>query len=271
LGTTSPSELALSFLLELLTVKADIRILADLHTLARRAAQEFVQAATAAVSDHGAFRVALTGGSTPKPLYELLANDAVLRSQLPWGKMKVFFGDERNVGPDHADSNFRMASEAMLSKVPLGADQILRMKGEYKDTKKAAKEYEQTIRTSFRIRDRQFPRFDLVLMGMGNEGHTASLFPGTKALHENKRIVVRNWVGKLFTERITLTAPAINNAVRVMFMVSGADKALALKGVLEGPHEPEQLPAQMIQPNKGKLLWLVDAAAGGMLTIGIRE
>jgi 6-phosphogluconolactonase len=108
-------------------------------------------------------------------------------------------------------------------------------------------------------------------MGMGNEGHTASLFPGTKALHEAKRLVVRNWVGKLYTERITLTAPSINNAARVLFMITGADKELALKGVLEGPYEPEQLPAQMIRPSNGKLLWLVDPIAGGMLSIGIRE
>jgi 6-phosphogluconolactonase len=252
-------------------LKADVRILSDLSALSRRAAQEFVQAATAAVSDHGEFRVALTGGTTPKPLYQLLADDGALRAQLPWDKMLVCFGDERNVGPEHADSNFRMANEAMLSKVPLKANQILRMKGEDKDTEKAAKEYERALRASFKIKNGQFPRFDLVLMGMGNEGHTASLFPGTKALHEKKRIVVRNWVGKLFTERITLTAPAINNAARVMFMVSGADKALALKGVLEGPYEPEQLPSQMIQPKKGKLVWLIDTAAGGMLTIGIRE
>lgn len=249
----------------------DVRILADLPAIARRAAQEFVQSATAAVSEHGTFRVALTGGSTPKPLYELLANDGALRSQLPWDKMIVFFGDERNVGPDHADSNFRMVKEALLSKVPFKPEQVLRMKGEYSDTEKAAKEYEQAIRASFKIADGQFPRFDLVLLGMGNEGHTASLFPGTKALHETKRIVVRNWVGKLYTERITLTAPAINNAAQIIFMIAGADKALALKGVLEGPHEPDQLPAQMIQPTAGSLLWLLDTAAGGRLSIGTRE
>jgi 6-phosphogluconolactonase len=249
----------------------EVRILPDVSAIAKRAAQEFVQAATAAVFDHGAFRVALTGGTTPKPLYGLLANDAALRSQIPWDKMTVFFGDERNVGPTHPESNFRMANETMLSKVPLKPEQILRMKGEYKDTEKAATEYEQAIRASFKIVDGQFPRFDLVLLGMGNEGHTASLFPGTKALVETKRIVVRNWVGKLFTDRMTLTAPAINNAARTMFMVAGADKAPALKGVLEGPYEPEQLPAQMIQPQNGKLLWLVDSAAGGMLSVGIRE
>jgi 6-phosphogluconolactonase len=252
-------------------VPRDVRILTNLDAIARRAAQEFVQSATLAVSEKGSFSVALSGGSTPKALYSLLANDAALRSQLPWDKMSLYFGDERSVGPDHADSNFRMATETMLSKVPLKPEQVFRIKGEYQETEKTAQEYEQALRASFKIAEGQFPRFDLVLLGMGTEGHTASLFPGTKALHETKRLVVRNWVGKLYTNRITLTAPAINNAARVMFMITGADKALALKGVLEGPYEPDQLPSQMIQPSSGQLLWLVDTIAGGMLSIGIRE
>jgi 6-phosphogluconolactonase len=252
-------------------VQRDVRILTNLDAIARRAAQEFVQSATSAVSEKGSFAVALAGGSTPKALYSLLANDGAMRAQLPWDKMYFYFGDERSVGADHPDSNFRMATETMLSKVPVKPEQIFRIKGEYKETEKAAQEYEQALHTSFKIAEGQFPRFDLVLLGMGNEGHTASLFPGTKALHETKRLVVRNWVGKLYTNRITLTAPAINNAARVIFMITGADKALALKGVLEGPYEPEQLPAQMIQPSTGELLWLVDTIAGGMLSIGIRE
>ena len=249
----------------------DVRILTNIDAIAKRAAQEFVQSATQAVSEKGSFRVALTGGSTPKTLYSLLANEVALRAQLPWDKMYLYFGDERSVGPDHPDSNFRMATETMLSKVPLKPEQVFRIKGEYKDTEKAAQEYEQALRASFKIAEGQFPRFDLVLLGMGNEGHTASLFPGTKALHETKRLVVRNWVGKLYTNRVTLTAPTINNTARVIFMITGADKALALKGVLEGPYEPDQLPAQMIQPSNGQLLWLVDTIAGGMLSIGIRE
>jgi 6-phosphogluconolactonase len=252
-------------------VPFDIRILNNLDAIAKRAADEFVRAATSAVSQQGVFRIALSGGSTPKALYSLLANDAAIRSQVPWDKVCFYFGDERNVGPDHPDSNFRMATEAMLSKVPVKAEQIFRIKGEYKETERAAQEYEQALRSSFKIGEDQFPRFDLILMGMGSEGHTASLFPGTKALHETKRSVVRNWVGKLYTERITLTAPAINNAARILFMITGADKATALRGVLEGPYEPDQLPAQMIQPSNGLLLWLLDGAAGGMLSQGIRE
>jgi len=252
-------------------VPPDVRILTNIDAIAKRAAQDFLQSATQTVSEKGSFTVALSGGSTPKALYSLLATDAALRSQLPWDKMYMYFGDERSVGPDHADSNFRMATETMLSKVPIEPEQVFRIKGEYKDTEKAAQEYEQVLRTSFKIAEGQFPRFDLVFLGIGNEGHTASLFPGTKALHETKRLVVRNWVGKLYTNRITLTAPVINNAARVIFMVTGADKALALKGILEGPYEPDQLPAQLIQPPNGKLLWLVDTVAGGMLSIGIRE
>ena len=208
----------------------------------------------------GAFTIALSGGSTPKVLYALLAGNPALRNSLPWDKMKVFFGDERHVGPGHADSNFQMASDAILSKVPLQPKQIHRIKGEYPDTAQAAVEYETTIQREFGLNSGAFPRFDLVLLGMGSEGHTLSLFPGTKALHETERVVTRNWVGKLYTERITLTAPAANNAANIIFMIAGADKACALKAVLEGPHEPEQLPAQMIQPSNGKLSWLIGEA-----------
>jgi 6-phosphogluconolactonase len=251
--------------------QAQVRILPNVVAIARRAADELLRIATNAVADHGRFSIALAGGSTPKALYHLLVEDPALRSRLPWDNMGVFFGDERHVGPGHPDSNFQMASDAFLSKAPLKPEQVKRIKGEYEDTDKAAREYEQEIREYFRLREGEFPRFDLILLGMGNEGHTLSLFPGTRALHETQRVVTRNWVGKLFTERITLTAPAANNAAEVIFMVAGADKTLALKGVLEGPFEPEQLPSQMIRPANGKLLWLVDAAAGGSLSTAIRE
>lgn len=249
----------------------EIRILADGAAIAKRAAQEFVQAAASSVRANGSFNVALAGGSTPKALYSLLADDPVLRSQVPWDKIHLFFGDERHVGPGHPDSNFRMATEAMISKAPLRKDQVTRIKGEDPDAEEAAREYEQDLRSYFNLKPGDYPRFDLFLVGMGNEGHTLSLFPGTKALHPGERIAVRNWVGKLFTDRITLTAPAACNAALIIIMVTGADKAPALKGVLEGPYEPEQLPAQLLQPTNGRLLWLVDAAAGGMLSIGIRE
>jgi 6-phosphogluconolactonase len=234
--------------------------------IARRAAADVVRIAGDAVAARGVFTIALSGGSTPKVLYALLAEHPSLRNSLPWDKMKVFFGDERHVGPGHADSNFRMATDAMLSKVPFRPDQVHRIKGECPDTAQAAAEYEEVIRREFGLQAGTFPRFDLILLGMGSEGHTLSLFPGTKALNETQRIVTSNWVGKLCTDRVTLTAPAANNAANVIFMITGADKACALKSVLEGPQEPEQLPAQMIQPANGNLSWLVDEAAGSMLS-----
>jgi len=247
-------------------VNREIGILADGAAIAERAAQEFVQAAAEAVRIKGSFNVALAGGSTPKALYSLLVNDPALRSQVPWDKMHLFFGDERHVAPDHPDSNFRMALEAMISKSPLKPEQVTRIKGEYPDADEAALEYEKALREYFKLKAEEYPRFDLVLAGMGNEGHTLSLFPGTTALRDNGRLVVRTWVGKLYTERITCTAPVANNSAAVLFMIAGADKAPALKAVLEGPYEPEQLPSQLIKPANGKLIFLIDSAAGGMLS-----
>lgn len=250
---------------------AEVRILPDAAAIARRGAQKFVEIAAAAVKEKGMFRVALSGGSTPKALHGLLVNDPALRSQVPWDKVHLFFGDERHVKPDDPQSNYRMAVETLISKSPLKPEQVSRIKAELPEAADAANKYEQEIRAQFQLSDGQFPRFDLVLLGMGSEGHTASLFPGTKALHENRRIAVHNWVGKVLMDRITLTAPAINNAAHILFMVAGADKAPALTAVLERFYEPEQLPAQLIQPVSGTLLWLVDTAAGSMLAHAIRE
>jgi 6-phosphogluconolactonase len=245
--------------------KREVVIFPDAAALTRRAADEFVRAVHEGVSQKGSFSVALAGGSTPKALYNLLADDPAIRANLPWSKMHFFFGDERHAPPDSPESNYRMANEALFSKGVVKAEQITRIKGEYADTEKAALEYEQALRAYFKLKDGEYPRFDLVLLGMGEEGHCLSLFPGTKALHASNRIVVRNWVGKLFTERITITAPAANNANRVIFLVTRSDKALALKAVLEGPYEPEQLPAQLIQPVSGNLLWLLDQDAAAKL------
>ena len=245
-------------------MKPQIRIVPDSQALFRAAADEFVKAAQESVQANGRFTVALSGGSTPKGLYSLLASDPDLRARVPWEQTHFFWGDERHVGPEDADSNFRMAREAMLSSVP--AAHVYRIKGEIPDAAKAAHEYAQELRAFFKLTGGELPRFDLVLLGMGPEGHTASLFPGAQAVGEKHRLVVANWVGKFFTDRITVTVPAINNAARVMFLVQGDDKALALKGVLEGPFEPSQLPAQAIQPASGKLLWLLDPAAAKLLS-----
>jgi len=249
----------------------EVVVLADPAAVTRRAAEEFLKSVNEATARKDSFTVALAGGSTPKALYTILSDDPVYRSKIPWAKLRFFFGDERHAPPDSSESNFHMANETLFSKGLVKPEQITRIRGEYADTEKAALEYEQALRAYFKLRDGEYPRFDLVLLGMGEEGHTLSLFPGTRALHATDRIVVRNWVGKLFAERITLTAPAANQANRVIFCVTRADKALALKAVLEGPHEPEQLPAQLIQPVNGTLLWLVDQAAGSMLATGIRN
>ena len=251
---------------ETVTTNREIRILADANAIAQTAAAEFVEAAKVAVREKGSFCVALSGGSTPKALYGLLMNNPVLQAMVPWDKIEFYFGDERHVPPGDAESNFRMATEAMLAKAPIDPKQVHRIKGEKQNAAQAAEEYEEELRTSFRLAEGQLPRFDLVLLGMGPEGHTASLFPGTKALREERRLVVSNWVGKLYTDRITLTPSVLNNAARVTFMVHGAEKAPALKAVLEGPYEPDQLPAQIIKPKEGKVLWLVDPTAAAMLT-----
>jgi 6-phosphogluconolactonase len=250
---------------ETLAANREIRILADANAIAQTAAAEFVEAAKQAVREKGNFCVALSGGSTPKALYGLLISDPILQAMVPWGKIQFYFGDERHVAPDDTESNFRMATEAMLAKAPVDAQQVHRIKGEKRNAAQAAEEYEEDLRTSFRLAGRQLPHFDLVLLGMGPEGHTASLFPGTKALKEQRRLAVSNWVGKLYTDRITLTPPVLNNAARIIFMVQGAEKAPALKAVLEGPYEPDQLPAQIIKPKQGKVLWLVDPTAAAML------
>ena len=239
--------------------------MADAASLFHAAAEEFASAAAASIGTKGSFSVALSGGSTPRGLFAVLAGDAALRGRVAWDKVAFFWGDERHVAPDHRDSNFRMAQEALLSHLSLRDGQIFRIHGEYDDAAQAAAEYESAIRHFFGLADGQFPRFDLVLLGMGPDGHTASLFPGTKALSEQNRMVVSNWVGKFYTQRVTMTAPAINAAARVLFLVSGEDKAPALKAVLEGPLEGSQLPAQLIHPGDGRLLWLADRTAAHLL------
>jgi 6-phosphogluconolactonase len=239
-----------------------LEIVPDSSELFRRGAEEFARSAQCAVNNRGVFTVALSGGSTPKGLFSLLATDDNLRRQIRWAQIDFFWGDERHVPPDHSDSNFRMANEALLSKVPVDPARIFRIRGELESMQAAAEEYDQALAKRFQA----LPRFDLVLLGMGPDGHTASLFPGTKALHVQKRLCVSNWVGKFDTDRVTLTAPVLNNAASILFLVGGDDKAPALKSVLEGPFEPDQLPAQLIRPYHGRLLWLIDQAASRSLT-----
>lgn len=239
-----------------------VAIFADREALSRATAEEFCARARQAISDHGWFSVALSGGSTPREFYALLANkEAPYRDQLAWEKIHFFWGDERHVPPDHADSNFRMANEAMLSKVAVPSENVHRIAAEMPDANAAAEAYEQELRRFFQADQQQPPRLDLALMGMGPDGHTASLFPKTAALHESKRWVVRNWVEKLHTDRITLTAQVLCNAAHVLFLVAGADKAVALRDVLHGPYHPDQWPAQIFRNCSARVVWLIDQLA----------
>ena len=229
--------------------------------MARGAAERFVELGQAAIDARGCFSVGLAGGSTPKRAYELLASEAY-REQLNWSKVHIFFGDERCVPPDHSESNYRMANEALISRVSIPPPNVHRING-LGDAVANASLYEDELRTFFN--PASWPRFDLVLLGMGDDGHTASLFPGTKALVEPRAWVVANWVEKFGAFRITLTAPAINHAANIAFLVTGATKAERLLEVLRGALDPEKLPSQLIQPLDGSLFWLVDKAAAGRL------
>ena len=243
-----------------------IRILKHLEQISASAAEEIIQIAVEAVEARNVFRIALSGGSTPKTLYSKLACDQDLKKQMPWQSTHFFWSDERTVPPDHAESNYRMVSEAMFKHVAVSESQIHRIHGEVDDPKRAAEEYEKEIRHHFNVSPPGVPQFDLILLGMGPDGHTASLFPGTKALNEEKRLVVSNWVPKFNTNRITFTVPLINLAANVFFLVCGEDKAATLKAVLEGPYDPEVFPSQFIKP-EGDLIWFVDQAAGKLLEL----
>jgi 6-phosphogluconolactonase len=242
----------------------EIRTLTTPQELFAAAAEEVVRSANEAVEQRGRFTIALSGGSTPKNLYNLLATNA--RTALPWDRMFFFWGDERHVPPTDPDSNYRMADETMLSKIPVPAANVFRMKTENPDAASVAEEYEQTLRKFFQLEPGQVPTFDLILLGMGPDGHTASLFPGTAALQEKSRLVVANWVEKMKTHRITLTLPVLNAARCVTFLVSGTDKASVLRAVLEEDAPGEQYPSKLVCPRQGKLIWLVDRAAASALS-----
>jgi len=240
----------------------NILIFEDGEQVARAATERFIELAKQSIEAQGRFSVALSGGSTPKRIYSLLASDEY-RTRVEWPKVHLFFGDERTVPPDHPDSNYRMANEAMISHVPIPAENVHRMVGEG-DAVTNARLYEDELRVFFD--GEAWPRFDLVMLGMGDDGHTASLFPGSRALHEQAAWVVANWVEKFNTFRITLSAPAINHAAHVMFIVTGAAKAERLPEVISGPRQPDRLPSQLIHPEtEGALEWFVDKAAAAKL------
>lgn len=228
------------------------------------AADLFVATAQAAVTDHGRFAVALSGGSTPRGLNTLLASDAY-RSQVPWENVWFYWGDERCVAPDNQESNYHMAVETLLSRVPARSEHVFRMPAELPDPEVAANDYAATLRETFELDEDEVPAFDLILLGMGPDGHTASLFPGTSALDVRDRLVAANYVPMLNAHRITLTVPVLNAASSVAFLVAGADKADALAAVLEGELDPRTYPSQLISPVAGQLTWLLDSAAAAKL------
>jgi 6-phosphogluconolactonase len=241
----------------------EIRILTTPQELFEVAAEEVVRAATEAVSQRGRFTIALSGGSTPKNLFNLLATNA--RTVFPWDRTYFFWSDERHVPPTDPESNYRMAEEIMLSKIPVNAGNVFRIAAENPDAAAVAEAYEQTLRKFFQLQPGQVPVFDLILLGMGPDGHTASLFPNTAGLQEKTRLVISNWVDKLKTNRLTMTLPVLNSARTVAFLASGTDKAQVLRTVLEEDAPPEQYPAKLVRPT-GRLIWFVDRAAASQLT-----
>lgn len=256
-------------------LKAQVRVYRDAEEVALKAARRFARLADQYVVGCGRFSVALSGGSTPRAMNSILAATPCLDT-VPWSSIYFFWGDERCVPPDHQDSNYRMARETLLSRVPVPENNIFRIPAENPDPERAAEEYEASLMSFFlKLAPKtstaplpNVPRFDLVLLGMGPDGHTASLFPHTAALHADDRNVVANYVEKLDAHRITLTARTINNARNVTFLAAGEDKAEALKQVLEGSYQPETYPSQLIHPRNGSLLWMVDEAAARLLRGG---
>jgi 6-phosphogluconolactonase len=251
---------------------AQIRVYRDPDELALKAARRFARLADQYTIGCGRFTVALSGGSTPRKMYSILAEEPFLDT-VPWSSIYFFWGDERCVPPDHPDSNYRMAWETLLSKAPVPSENIFRIPAEDPDPNRAAEEYSRTLTQFFLAHAGKsatapltnVPRLDLVLLGMGPDGHTASLFPHTAAIHNNESVAVANFIEKFNAHRITLTAATINNARNVTFVVAGADKAEALKNVLEGSYRPEVYPSQLIRPRNGTLLWMVDESAAALL------
>ncbi len=244
----------------------DIRIYPTSSSLMEAAAQHVIRHAARAITERNTCTLALAGGSTPKSLYVLLAAPP-FRTQLDWTKIHFFWGDERHVPPDHQDSNYRMAHESLLKHLPIAPNHIHRIPSELPNVQEVADRYEGMLRRHFAVSAPDMPRFDYVLLGMGTDGHTASLFPGTQAMHERHRLVVAPWVEPLRTHRITCTPTLFNHARQVTFLIQGQHKAGMFRTVIEGPFQPNTYPAHSIRPRPGTLTWFVDQDAGGALTL----
>jgi 6-phosphogluconolactonase len=242
----------------------DLVVAPDLGAAARLAADRVARRCAAAVAERGECALALAGGDTPRALYTLLASEP-FRTEIPWGRVRVFWGDERGVPPTDPQSNYRMVYETLLLRVPIAPHRIHRMPAERTDGAAAAEEYAGLLRAHLPVSTDGVPRLDLALLGLGADAHTASLFPGTPVLRERRRLVASYDVPDLVASRMTLTLPMLNHAGEVLFLVSGASKAQALAAVLEGPKDPDTLPAQGVRPVSGQAVWIVDAAAASQL------
>jgi 6-phosphogluconolactonase len=249
-----------------------LQTFADAEAVSQAAAHEFVRRAIDAIGGNGRFTVALSGGSTPKRLYQLLA-EPPHKDAVDWSRVEIFWGDERAVPPDHPDANYRMASEAMLQKLPIPAEHVHRVPADRPDRDAAAADYQNEIARVFGIDPAGSPPvFDLILLGMGPDAHTASLFPHSTALGETTKWVVSNYVAKFKDQgvphRLTMTRPLLNKAREVLFLVAGKDKADPLFEVFTGPPDSARLPSQLIKPTTGQLVWYLDVAAAARLTAG---
>ena len=242
----------------------ELEVFPDATAVAQAATDLFIRSARQAIATHGRFDVALSGGSTPKAMFALLAAPPYDK-QVDWTKVQLFWGDERCVPPDHPDSNYGVANTLLISKVGIPASNVHRFLTEQSDAEQIADQYAAELKQHFALHAGELPRFDLIYLGMGPDGHTASLFPHTAALHITDRLVAANYVEKLNAQRLTLTAPVINAAALVAFLIAGPDKADALHEVLEGQPNPDTYPSQLIAPQHGKLYWLVDQAAAARL------
>ena len=243
-----------------------LNIVETRQELAQTAAEYFFRKSLEAIAERGFFTVALSGGSTPKLLYQLLADpNEPFREQIPWPRIHFFWADERHVPPDHPESNYGMANEAMLSRVPVSKHKVHRIKSENPDAADAAQAYEEQV---LKFVSGSPPRFDLTLLGLGTDGHTASIFPDSEVLHETKRVVAAPWIEKLKAYRLTMTLPLINNSASVLFLISGTEKAEIVKAILQGS---KAYPARKVRLTNGELLWLLDRDAASKVNFNSPE
>lgn len=244
--------------------KVHVQVLSDLEKISHKAAEMFVKVSRSCIASQGKFSAALSGGSTPRRLYTLLSSDRY-RNEVHWPSVHFFWADERCVSKEHEESNFKTAFDTLLSKVPIPDENIHRIRGE-EDPESGAGDYEEDVRQFFGMSG--LPMFDLVILGMGEDGHTASLFPGSKSLEEAIRLAVPVYLEKPNRNRITLTLPVLNNAAQIIFLVAGRSKAAVLSEILGVRHQKDQYPAGRIDPTRGPLIWLIDREASWKLKRG---